>query len=146
MAEMKFYAPDLISVCVRERREQDYAGELWHQYSKESIPFEGIAEMIRKMEDLYDRWDFPQKSTHARQFGTAPEAPARRVKPELGERDMDTLWTRRGDLGTFVVYVKYRQNSSWQGQVIWVEKQERMEFSSELELMKIMDEKLAVTG
>lgn len=27
-----------------------------------------------------------------------------------------------GDKGTFVVHVKYRQNATWQGDVIWVEK------------------------
>ena len=46
---------------------------------------------------------------------------------------------KRGDKGPFVVQVQYRQNSTWQGQVIWAEKNKKEYFRSALELMKLID-------
>ncbi|MBQ4416735.1 MAG: hypothetical protein IJQ26_06135 [Lachnospiraceae bacterium] len=46
---------------------------------------------------------------------------------------------KRGKQGTFIVQVQYRQNSSWQGQVIWAEENKREHFRSALELMKLID-------
>ena len=40
---------------------------------------------------------------------------------------------------TFVVRVLYRQNNTWQGEVLWAEENERRHFRSALELMKLLD-------
>lgn len=40
---------------------------------------------------------------------------------------------------TFVVQIQYRQNSTWQGQVLWKEASEHRYFRSELELIKLID-------
>ena len=40
---------------------------------------------------------------------------------------------------TFVVRVLYQQNNTWQGEVLWAERNERRYFRSALELMKMMD-------
>jgi len=40
---------------------------------------------------------------------------------------------------TFLVKIKYRQNSSWQGSVQWVEGGKTQNFKSCLELMRLMD-------
>ena len=40
---------------------------------------------------------------------------------------------------TFLVKIKYRQNSSWQGSVQWVEAGKTQNFKSCLELMRLMD-------
>lgn len=40
---------------------------------------------------------------------------------------------------TFVVQVQYRQNSTWQGQVVWSEKNQSKPFRSSLELIRLMD-------
>ncbi|MCL1792822.1 MAG: hypothetical protein FWG34_03035 [Oscillospiraceae bacterium] len=45
---------------------------------------------------------------------------------------------------TFLVKIKYRQNSSWQGSVQWVEAGKTQNFKSCLELMRLMD--MAVTS
>lgn len=44
--------------------------------------------------------------------------------------------------GTFIVHVRYRQNATWQGDVIWAEKNERQGFRSALELLKLIDSAL----
>ena len=45
--------------------------------------------------------------------------------------------------GTFEISVKFLQNSTWQGQIHWVEKNTRQNFRSALEMLKLMDEALA---
>lgn len=138
------YSPNLVCICVHGREQQDYYGEIWHQYSSEPTPFSGVAGMIRRMDGLYDLWNYPQNSTYVRQFQNEPAKAGRSAaaRPDPGKRDMETLWHKRGRLGTFVVHVQYRQNSTWQGRMIWVERQRQMDFSSELDLLKIMDEAL----
>ncbi|BDF59254.1 hypothetical protein CE91St36_20710 [Christensenellaceae bacterium] len=44
-----------------------------------------------------------------------------------------------GKKATFVVKVQYRQNATWQGQMIWSEKNEARSFRSALELIKLID-------
>ncbi len=41
--------------------------------------------------------------------------------------------------GTFIVHVNKNENSSWQGQVTWADKNEKISFRSVMELMSIMD-------
>jgi len=44
--------------------------------------------------------------------------------------------------GTFEISVKFMQNSTWQGQIHWVEKDLKQNFRSALEMLKLMDEAL----
>ena len=46
--------------------------------------------------------------------------------------------------GTFEVSVKFMQNATWQGQIHWIEKNQKQNFRSVLEMLKLMDE--ALTG
>jgi len=47
-----------------------------------------------------------------------------------------------GIKGTFEITVKYTQNSTWQGQIHWIEKNQKQNFRSALEMLKLMDEAL----
>jgi len=44
--------------------------------------------------------------------------------------------------GTFEISVKFMQNSTWQGQIHWIEKNQKQSFRSALEMLKLMDEAL----
>ena len=41
--------------------------------------------------------------------------------------------------GTFVVHVNKNENDTWQGQVTWADKDEKLSFRSAMELMSIID-------
>lgn len=43
---------------------------------------------------------------------------------------------------TFVLKILDRQNSTWQGSILWVEKQNEQYFRSALEMLKLIDEAL----
>ena len=43
---------------------------------------------------------------------------------------------------TFILKILDRQNSTWQGSIVWVEKQTEQYFRSALEMLKLIDEAL----
>lgn len=42
----------------------------------------------------------------------------------------------------FVLEIRHRQNSTWQGSITWVERQNKQYFRSALELIKLIDSAL----
>ena len=50
-----------------------------------------------------------------------------------GEKDLKTADS------SFLIKIKYRQNSSWQGTVQWIETGKSQNFKSCLELIRLMD-------
>ena len=60
--------------------------------------------------------------------------------------DGNELMEKRGGLATFVIHVRYRQNSTWQGDIFWAEKQEKVFFRSVLEMLKLIDNALDASG
>ncbi|MCL2365961.1 MAG: hypothetical protein FWC75_02815 [Oscillospiraceae bacterium] len=44
---------------------------------------------------------------------------------------------------TFEISVRFQQNSTWQGQILWAEKNMKQNFRSVLEMLRLMDEALA---
>ena len=98
---------------------------------------------MKELDGLYDRWNFPQRSTSARTFDDPghrnPAATRERERKDMDER---RLAGKTGEIGTFLVRVKYRQNATWQGEIVWVEGNQRQYFRSALELLKLIDSAL----
>lgn len=142
-SECRLYAPNLICICIDEARHGDYRGVLWNQYEDEPTEYKNSIELIQKMDALYDEWNFPQRSTSSRSFGKAEEKTARTGQKGAGlQMDAHRVQDKKGDKGTFIVHVKYRQNATWQGEVIWTERKQKQYFRSALELLKLIDSAL----
>ncbi len=47
---------------------------------------------------------------------------------------------------TFLVRIQYRQNTSWQGTVQWLEEKKTCVFRSELELMMLINKAVEMSG
>ena len=56
--------------------------------------------------------------------------------------DDQELLGKHGDLGSFIVRVQHRQNSSMQGRVTWVEKNKTVFFRSAWEMIRLIDSAL----
>ena len=54
----------------------------------------------------------------------------------------DELLSKHGDLGTFILRVQHRQNSTWQGRITWVNENTTLQFRSVWELTKLIEEAL----
>lgn len=137
------FAPNLICIGIDGGNNGEYSGRIWHQYSDEPLSFQGTIEMVRFIEDLFNQWNFPQSSTDSRSFSAKKHVAGEehRKGVEL-QMDASRLHNKNGGKGTFIVHVRYRQNATWQGDVIWAEKNERQGFRSALELLKLIDSAL----
>lgn len=54
----------------------------------------------------------------------------------------DDMIAHRGQGATFIIRVQYRQHSSWQGEVVWVDGGKKRYFESVLELVRLIDRAL----
>jgi len=94
------------------------------------------------MENVFDRIGYPQSSTKSRTFSANKQlgSPVKEVIANLMKEN--DITSQRGDKGTFVVHIQYRQNATWQGKVTWAEKSHTLNFRSALELLKMIDSAL----
>ncbi len=151
MGESKqmLFAKNLICICVNSNESADYQGLIYHQYSDEPIEFDGLTDFLVKAEELFDTWDFPQRGVAQRYFKKSnrdevgyhrkkqdDRLPIEIIQESAGVRNVQN---KKGKLGTFVVQVVYRQDATWQGHVIHQEENNKIDFTSALELVKIID-------
>ena len=131
-------APNGVVLCVNSARGEELAGLMFHSYSLEPIPFDNIEQMTQRMEQLYDWLNFPRRSERKRSF-----SPDEQAQGNIQERKRimsdETLLRKHGDLGTFIVRVQHRQNSSWQGRITWMEQDKTIQFRSVWEMIKLME-------
>ena len=148
-SKQMLFARNLICVCIDDNKDADYQGLIYHQYADEPISFNGIADIILEMENLFDEWDFPQRGLAERKFDKkkenhkrpVPETEDDKLKIEIisDTHGVRNVQNKKGKLGTFVIQVVFRQDASWQGHVIYQEDNEKLDFNSALELIKIID-------
>jgi hypothetical protein len=109
--------------------------------------FTSHMQMIEKMEEIFDTKDFPEAFMSARSFGVARQST--KIHEVSGYEYMKDMVStgvpfEHGDSrSTFEITVKFRQNATWQGQILWAEKNLKQNFRSVLEMLKLMDEALA---
>lgn len=146
-----------MSVCVDGRRNSDIRGRLYHRGGPEPVLFENTGQALIEMEKWCDRVGYPQPEVVVRKFKTKASVPdsgtaqkrdknpeqlrIRKIEEAVSVASEDLL-NEEGNKGTFVVHIKYRQNATWQGQVMWAEKKQTCSFRSALELLKLIDSAL----
>ncbi len=150
-AKQMLFARNLMTICVDGNENADYQGSLWHQYSDYPIDFSSATGLLNKMDELMDDWDFPQKGLENRSFVHGSKARYSKNDVSGGELVIDkvqeqngtrNIQNKKGKLGTFIVQVAYRQKATWQGHVVIVEANEKKSFSSTMDFLRIMDERL----
>ena len=146
----KIYAPNLVALLIDTRTERDISGRVLHLYEEEAIPFAGASDLVIRLDALYDAWSYPQRATSQRYFKDSDKEPLKAATTHLATRDkartMDELYEARGEMATFMLFVEYRQNASWQGQIIRLEDGCTKSFQSVLELMRTVDKSLGAAG
>ena len=137
-------APNLMSVCINELRGGCPVGYLYNKYNLEPLAFQNVFDLMTLMEQTMDYCQYPQSTTRQRAFGNTgvQNREKKKVEPMV---NADEIMEKSGELATFVIHVKYRQNSTWQGDIFWAEKQEKVNFRSALEMLKLIDSALDQT-
>ena len=101
-------------------------------HQRGEVCFRSLTQFLIQMEELLDDCQLPQSYTAPRSFADLlmPSEP----EPDE-ERKTDTL-------ATFELRVLFRQHSSWQGLVVWLDKKAEQSFRSVLELVMLLDSAL----
>ena len=140
MGKTQWYigAPNGVVLCVNGSNEGALSGVFYHSYSTEAVPFSGIGQMVLRMEKLYDYLRFPYPGTNSRTFGEEKKL-TRMTEERKKIMSDDALLSKHGDIGTFIVRVQHRQNSSWQGRITWMEEDKTVQFRSVWEMIKLIE-------
>lgn len=121
-------------------------GELHSRYLEAPYVFFDLVRMIEKMEEIFDSKGFPQMFLKPRTFSDGARSPRKikSVKNYAMKEIMESKATEGSEISkcTFEISVRFRQNATWQGQIIWAEKNMRQNFRSVLEMLRLMDEAL----
>ena len=141
-SKMSYTAPNILNLCIDDTRNGEGSGRIYHCYNKEPILFENEYQMIRHMERLFENISYPQASTKDRLFIERKDAA---LEEAVRVMDPNEITNKGGEKGTFIVHVQYRQNATWQGEVVWAEKKITKSFRSALELLKLIDSALEQT-
>lgn len=138
-------APNLSVICFDSL--SPVKGKLFHCYSGEGIPLDTADSVIEIIDDLCNDLDYPQQTVRTRSFLPNPENNSTQRKKNMKKViNQSELTEKRGDEGTFIVHVQYRENATWQGQVTWVDREQTQNFRSALELLKLIDGALDATA
>ena len=121
-------------VCVDSYDKHVFCGRLYNPYVDKAIPFQSLMELLLAVDTLLDEMQFPQSFVAKRQFSP--------VRTAL--QNAEDLSQQKGKLATFALRILFRQNTSWQGSVTWLEGRTDESFRSVLELILLMDS--ALTG
>jgi len=118
-------------------------GELHSRYLEGPYAFTDLYKMIHKMEEIFDFNGFPQAFLSPRSFRGGKNG-AKIINVERND-DMSQEFNIDSDAKkcTFEITVRFRQNATWQGQILWAEKNMKQSFRSVLEMLKLMDEALS---
>ena len=132
--------PNAVVLCIDSYKE-NIAGRFYHHFNKDPETYESVLDLLMQMEDLYDRMRFPFPGNNERHFIKRKENYMSEEMTRVLEDD--EMLQMHGDLGTFIIRVQHRQNSSWQGRITWVEQDKTLYFRSVWEMMKLIEEAMA---
>lgn len=137
--------PNGVVLCVDRMKDGHPYGRLYHSYSRDAVIFASMDEILFAMEQLYDFLRFPYPTTNTRTFGEGQKKTDPGQERTKIMKDKELLDVQ-GDLGTFIVRVQHRQNSSWQGRITWMEENRTLYFRSIWEMVKLIASAVETTG
>ena len=121
-------------VCIDGYTDKVPEGRIYQYNSEfeEGICFHSTIDFLNRMERIMKAINFPDYQ-ECRTFQQTGEMEIVKPSPET---------KRIGQRATFVVKVLFRQHNSWQGTVMWCEKNTEESFRSVLEFLSLIDSAL----
>ena len=119
----------LFVYCYQDKNPKGYVHSPW---TGERHRFSSAMELLLCLEALMDERNSPRPTTELR------------GKHEAFRLEYDEE-TEGKPIASFKIDVLFRYNSTWQGNLLWIEKGQEAQFRSVLELMVLMDNVLTGT-
>ena len=134
MNRKRYHGAGVTQVCIDSYDNGVLSGRIYNTRFGEAESFRSLTEFLTKMEGLLAIEDTPQPFNAVRSFCPT-------VRPRNGSPPI-TL-PRIGKLATVELHILFRQNTSWQGSIFWVEGKQEQHFRSVLELILLIDSALS---
>ena len=99
--------------------------------------FANTEQMLFQIEHFFDGIAFPYPATAERTF-RGPVLKTEKNGKRAEKMSDQELLKKHGELGTFIIRVQHRQNSSWQGRITWMETNRTLCFRSVWEMIKLI--------
>lgn len=147
----------LFLLRIGQMGQYDLSGQLFNLYMPEPEAFDSMTEAILKMDRFMDEVNFPQAAVKLRDIQFDKNRGKRGQYDRLAMDKLPyiiqywhpTLFSHPVDRYAAVfIRVLYRQNSSWQGTVLWRGRdglRKQLHFRSVLELLHILQSAIAAT-
>lgn len=113
-------------------QDKHISGVLNAPLAKKSYSFQNLIQLLLLMDSLMDTANFPQNGVEPRAF----QATQSTFVPQ------ETSQKPTSPLAVFEINVMFRQNASWQGSIVWINRSMESRFRSVLELVGLVDEAL----
>jgi hypothetical protein len=108
-------------------------GILQNPNFEQDVPFDNLTQLLFAMDELFDEIQNPRRAMTPRDF----------VRESARAKDMGgSMPGEEKPVATFRVDVMFRQNASWQGNMVWLDEKKEAQFRSALELVMMMDSAL----
>ena len=121
------------TICVDSYDKSVPEGRFYNLCCPEGVYFYGVIDLIKKMETMLDENNIVQSFSAVRSFSGKS---ATNVSVPSGGI------IHKGKVATFATKVLFRQNTSWQGSISWIEGRSEEPFRSVLELLLLIDSAL----
>lgn len=138
---MNFDELGALLVCVDEYKNGGIKGRVYSSIKDEPQEFSGVIKMLKVIENIFAEADSPHATTRCRSFGKL-EPQTRRMNTPAPRNVNLAASGFRGAEATFSLRIIYRQNATWQGNLMWIEKGKEESFRSVLELLMLLDSAL----
>ena len=114
---------------------RDFGGIFSSTAMESDVKFQNLMQLIFLIDDLAAEDEIPAAIRTHSSAVSAGGMLAR--KPETEDGGQENV------LATFRVNVRFRRNASWQGSVVWIERNAESNFRSALELIHLIDSVLS---
>jgi len=106
-------------------------GTIENAYYGKARQFDNLTQLLLAIDNLCDELKYPQRAMEDRTFRETGTG-------KLGPVEAES----RKPIAMFKVNILFRQSASWQGSMIWTDKNVETHFRSALEFVKLLDEAL----
>lgn len=135
--------PSLLRICVNSAENRSACGKVYGMRLARPEDFSDLGGMLLSVDRLLDGDGFPQAFQRARVFSARPAHSSPENQPGMSAQQVRGA---RGSVLTCDVIVRTRRSSSWQGEVDWLDGSARQSFDSALQLVRMLDERLAAAS
>ena len=129
------YQMKITVIEVVSYEERTISGRVINPFYAEPMPFYGMIQLLSLIENVHTELNYPEPTMEMRHYGE--QSIKMTLTPCLRTDIAD-----KPAIAVFKVSLFFRQNASWQGSIIWTEKDSVANFRSVLELIYLIDETL----